>query len=143
VQRPRPPIIIGGYGPRRSPALAARYADEYNVPFAPVDAFVAQRDTVIAACRSADRDPSSMRFSVAVVVCCGESDEQVELRAGVIGRAADDLRANAVAGTPSEVLDTIATYAEAGADRCYLQVLDFDDVDHVHLLGERVLPLLP
>lgn len=143
VQRPRPPIIIGGFGARRSPAIAARFADEYNVPFAPVDDFVAQRERVVAACRTADRDPSTMTFSVAVVVCCGENDAQVELRAGVIGRGADDLRANAVAGTPSEVLDKIATYAEAGADRCYLQVVDVEDVDHLHLLGERVLPLLP
>jgi len=143
VQRPHPPVIIGGYGARRTPALAARFAAEYNVPFPSVDAFVGQREKVSAACEAADRDPASMTFSVALVVCCGENDEQVELRAGTIGRPADELREHGLAGTPSEVLAKIATFAEAGADRCYLQVLDIDDLDHVHLLGEQVLALLP
>src|SRR6478735_6759261 len=33
AQSPRPPIVIGGKGKKRTPALAARYADEFNVPF--------------------------------------------------------------------------------------------------------------
>jgi F420-dependent oxidoreductase-like protein len=142
VQR-HPPIIIGGWGARRTPALAARFAAEYNVPFPPLEAFPDQRRRVVDACEAAGRDPSTMVFSVALVVCCGENHQQVELRAGAIGRASQELRENGLAGTPSEVLDTLAGFAEAGADRCYLQVLDLDDLDHVHLLGEQVLALLP
>jgi F420-dependent oxidoreductase-like protein len=143
VQQPHPPIILGGWGARRTPALAARFADEYNVPFPPVDGFADQRRRVVEACEAIGRDPATMVFSVALVVCCGENDEQVELRAGAIGRASAELRDNGLAGTPSEVLDKIAAFAEAGADRCYLQVLDLDDLDHVRLLGEQVLALLP
>lgn len=142
VQPGGPPIIIGGWGARRTPRLAAEHAAEFNVPFAGVADFRAMRKTVRAACEAAERDPDDLIFSVAQVVCCGEDDEEVELRAGVIGRPADDLRNNAIAGTPSEVLDRIANYAEAGADRVYLQVLDFTDLDHLSLLGERVLKLL-
>lgn len=143
VQPGGPPIIIGGYGPRRTPALAARYASEFNLPFAPREAFVAQRDRVRAACEAIGRDPGDLRTSVALVVCCGTDHAEVELRAGAIGRATDELRTNGLAGTPAEVLDGLATWAEVGVDRVYLQVLDITDTDHVELLGRDVLRLLP
>jgi len=138
-----PPIIIGGHGPRRTPRLAAHYAHEFNLPFAPVEAFAAQRQRVIAACEERDRDPATMIFSAALVLCCGENDAEVERRAGNIGRASDELRENGAAGTPSEVLDKIATYAEAGAERIYLQVLDMRDLDHLRLVADQVMKLLP
>lgn len=142
VQEAGPPIIMGGYGTRRTPALAARFAREFNVPFAPLDVYRTQRDVVRAACERLDRDPDSMIHSVVLVVCCGRNEEQVGLRAGRIGRAADELRRNGAAGSPAEVLETIAGYAEAGAERVYLQLLDLADLDHLDLLGEEVLPLL-
>jgi alkanesulfonate monooxygenase SsuD/methylene tetrahydromethanopterin reductase-like flavin-dependent oxidoreductase (luciferase family) len=95
------------------------------------------------ACETRGRDPETMVFSAALVLCCGENDAEVEQRAGTIGRAADELRENGAAGTPSEVLDKIATYAEAGADRIYLQVLDLDDLDHLRLVADQVMKLLP
>lgn len=143
IQEGGPPIIVGGHGARRTPELAARFAAEYNVPFAPVDVFTKQVTRVRAACERMERNPEDLTYSVALVVCCGEDDEQVEWRAGNIGRSADELRTNGAAGTPSEVLDTIASYAEAGAGRVYLQVLDMGDLDHVRLVGEQVLRLLP
>lgn len=138
-----PPIIMGGYGPRRTPALAARYASEFNVPFPPPDAFVAQRDRVRAACDAGGRDPDDLRFSAALVVCCGSTEAEVERRAAAIGRAPEELRTNGLAGTPAEVLDGLAGWAERGAERVYLQVLDLGDTEHVDLLGTEVLPLLP
>jgi alkanesulfonate monooxygenase len=138
-----PPIIIGGHGPTRTPRLAAHHAHEFNVPFAPVEVFAAQCDRVRRACEERDRDPDSMTYSAALVLCCGANDEEVERRAGAIGRAADELRQNGAAGTPSEVLDKVATYAEAGAERIYLQVLDLDDLDHLRLVAAEVMNLLP
>ncbi len=138
-----PPIIIGGHGPTRTPRLAAHYAHEFNVPFAPVEAFTAQRARVVKACEDRGRDPETMVFSAALVLCCGENDGEVERRAGNIGRAADELRENGAAGTPSEVLDKIATYVEAGAERIYLQMLDMDDLDHLRLVADQVMKLLP
>jgi F420-dependent oxidoreductase-like protein len=142
VQPGGPPIIVGGHGPRRTPELAARYAAEFNLAFSPVEDFVAQRGRVRAACEAIGRDPDDLRCSVAQVVCCGASHEEVARRAAAIGRAEDELRANGLCGSPSEVLDGIATFAEAGASRIYLQVLDLDDLDHVRLLGRDVQALL-
>lgn len=143
VQPGGPPIIVGGHGPRRTPALAARFAAEINVAFPSVAHFAEQRQRARRACEEIGRDPDDLLASVALVVCCGEDDEQVELRAGNIGRASDELRRNGAAGTPAEVLATLADFAEVGADRVYLQVLDLSDLEHLDLLGEQVLRLLP
>jgi F420-dependent oxidoreductase-like protein len=143
VQPGGPPVIIGGHGPKRTPMLAARFAAEFNVAFSPIEVFTAQRDRVRAACASIGRPPEDMVFSVALVLCCGATNAEVEHRAGAIGRAAAELRANGAAGTPAEVLATIASYAEAGVDRVYLQVLDLDDLDHLRLVAEEVMRLLP
>ena len=61
-------------------------------------------------------------------------------RADAIGRDVDELRENGAAGTPSEVVDTLGRYAEAGSQRVYLQVLDLADLDHVDLVAAEVLP---
>lgn len=143
VQPGGPPIIMGGYGEKRTPRLAARYADEFNMPFPLVHMYRPQCDRVRAACEARDRDPATMTFSVAQVICCGATEAQVERRAERIGRSTEDLRQHAVAGSPAEVLDRIASFAEAGATRMYLQFLDLDDLDHLHLLAEQVQAMLP
>ncbi len=139
-----PPIIIGGFGAKRTPRLAAAYASEFNLPFAPVSAFVDQRANVAAACEAIGRDPDDLIWSVALVACCGRTDAEVERRAETIQRIiGGDPRQNGATGSPAEVLEILAGYAEAGAQRVYLQILDVDDLDHIALLGEEVLTLLP
>jgi F420-dependent oxidoreductase-like protein len=140
VQRPRPPVIVGGLGKRRTPALAARYADEFNVSFAPLSDFETLVAAVTAACEKADRDPSTMRRSTAQQLCCGEDEETYRRRAAAIHRQPDELRANGLAGTVAEVTDKLGTFTEAGAERVYLQVLDLSDLDHLRLVAEEVAP---
>jgi F420-dependent oxidoreductase-like protein len=141
IQSPHPPIIIGGGGPKRTPDLAARFADEFNGMFPrTVDGFTAQRNRVIAACEGHGRDPASMRFSVVQTLCCGADEAEVARRAANIGRDADELRSNGAAGTPEEVLARLRAFADAGATRAYLQVLDLDDLDHLEVVAAEVLP---
>jgi F420-dependent oxidoreductase-like protein len=140
VQRPRPPVVIGGHGASRTPKLAARYAQEFNLPFGSVADFTQQRDRVRAACEAVDRDTATMTFSVALVACCGTDEAEIARRAANIGREVGELRTNGAAGTPDEVAATLRRYADAGASRAYLQVLDVHDLDHLALLGETVLP---
>jgi F420-dependent oxidoreductase-like protein len=140
VQTPGPPVIVGGGGQRRTPRLAAEFASEFNIPFTAVEGTAAQFARVREACTTAGRDPSTLVYSAAQVVCCGRDDAEVARRAGAIGRPVEDLRANGLCGTPDEVLAKLATYGEAGASRIYLQVLDLDDLEHVALLGDEVLP---
>ncbi|MFG1721608.1 LLM class F420-dependent oxidoreductase [Micromonospora chalcea] len=140
VQRPRPPILLGGMGPKRTPRLAARYADEFNLPFASVEDTVAQFQRVRDACAEIDRDPSTMAWSNALVLCCGRNEAEVKRRAEAIGRDPDELRANGAAGTPAEVVETLGRYAETGSSRAYLQVLDLTDLDHLELVAADVMP---
>jgi F420-dependent oxidoreductase-like protein len=138
VQRPHPPIIIGGGGPRRTPALAARYADEFNAAFASVADVRARFDRVAAACEESGRDPKSLRWSAALVLCCGRDEAEFRRRAAAIGRQPDELREHGVAGTPAECVAALGRYAEVGVERVYLQTLDLDDLDHIELVAADV-----
>jgi F420-dependent oxidoreductase-like protein len=142
VQQPHPPLILGGAGAVRTPRLAATFADEFNVPFHRVADTEAQFSRTRAACERAGRDPSTLVLSAAQVVCCGADDAELARRAKAIGRELDELRTNGVAGTPDEVVERLREFQAVGADRVYLQVLDLNDLDHVRLLGEGVLPHL-
>jgi F420-dependent oxidoreductase-like protein len=140
VQRPGPPVLIGGGGPRRTPALAARFASEFNAAFSSVADSSAAFGRVRVACADAGRSPSSMTFSVAQVVCCGKDEASFRRRAEAIGREPDELRSNGLAGTPGEVAEKIAAFAEIGAECVYLQMLDLSDIDHLELIAAEVAP---
>ena len=140
VQQPRPPIIIGGAGTKRTPRLAARFADEFNVPFHTVEKASQQFDRVRVQCESAGRDPASVVMSAALVVCCGRDSQEFERRAAAIGQPADRLREHAAGGSPEEVIETLARFRKVGATRVYLQVLDLADLDHLRLIAEEVMP---
>jgi len=140
VQRPHPPLIIGGLGPKRTPALAARFADEFNVPFADVQTARVAFERVREACRAEARDPDEIVYSHAVTVCCAEDPAELERRAARIGRDLEDLRRWGAAGTPSEVAGRLDEYRRAGATRSYLQVIDFDDLDHIAEIAAGVMP---
>lgn len=140
TQSPRPPLIVGGHGPKRTPRLAARFADEFNVAFASHELSKNQFLLVDEACRTMGRDPKSVLRSVAQVVCCGANDAEVARRAASIGREVDELKENGLAGTPAEVIDSIHQWDDLGLSRMYLQILDLADLDHLELLASEVLP---
>ena len=140
MQAGGPPIIIGGGGKRRTPRLAAKYAAEFNLPFGSLDRFVEQCDRVRAACEEEGRDPSTMTYSAALIVCAGADEAEVARRAAALGREPDELRENGVAGTPDEIVATLDRWSAAGAERIYLQVLDLSDLDHLDLIADTVAP---
>jgi F420-dependent oxidoreductase-like protein len=141
AQRPRPPVLIGGSGPKRTPRLAATFADEYNVAFSSLDATAAAFGRVRDAVAAADREPGSMIYSVAHTVCCGRDEAEINRRAAAIGRKPEELREHGLTGTPAEIADKIGQFAALGAQVTYLQVLDLSDLDHLALLAE-MLPLV-
>jgi F420-dependent oxidoreductase-like protein len=142
VQSPRPPVLVGGTGKRRTPRLAARYAEEFNVPFSSVAETRAIFERVRDACSEAGRDAGSLVYSNALVLCCGKDEPELAQRAAAIGREVDEVRANGLAGTPDQVVERIGEYAETGAERIYLQVLDLSDLDHLGLVAGSVMPQL-
>ena len=138
--QPKVPLLIGGFGKTRTPRLAARYADEFNIPFGSLDDTKAQFARVREAMDAAGRDASSMTFSNALVVCVGEDEAEFERRAAAIGREKDDLRENGVAGTVPEAIEKIKAFEALGSQRVYLQFLDVHDLDHLRLVAGEVMP---
>ena len=143
VQRPHPPIIIGGAGAKRTPALAAKFAAEFNAPFMSLDIAKATYDRVGSALAEAGRSRDSLIYSAAFVVCAGRDDAEVAARAAAIGREVDELRGNSpLVGTPDEIVDRLGRFAEIGVQRVYLQLLDMSDLDHLDLFAAEVVPQL-
>lgn len=134
------PIVIGGGGPRRTPRLAATYGSEFNLPFQSRERFVEQCDRVRAACDTLGRDPGTMTWSAALVVCVGENETEIARRAAAIGREPAELRESGVCGTPAEAVERLREWSAVGADRVYLQVLDLSDTDHLALVAREVMP---
>jgi len=143
AQSPYPPIIIGGQGAKRTPALAARYAAEFNVPFVPLETVKTQFARVAAAVADAGREPDSMTYSAAFVVCAGRDEAEIARRAAAIRREVDELRSNSpTVGTAGEIADRLGPFIEAGVQRVYLQVLDMSDLDHLDFFAREVIPQL-
>ncbi|MEE6134837.1 LLM class F420-dependent oxidoreductase [Mycobacterium sp. 050128] len=143
LQSPHPPIIIGGAGAKRTPALAATYAAEFNVPFAPMDVVRTQFRRVAAAMEAANRPADSIVYSCAFVLCAGRDDSEVARRAAAIGRDVEELRSNSpLAGTPAEIVDKLSAWTDLGVQRIYAQVLDLSDLAHLELLAAEVMSQL-
>jgi F420-dependent oxidoreductase-like protein len=140
VQAPGPPVIIGGAGPKRTPALAARYADEFNVPFHDLAVTRTMYARVAAACEQEGRDAAGrapLVLSAAQTVACGRTEADARERAETIGQTPP------LFGTPAQVVDQIGAFAELGATRMFLQILDLADLDHLDVIASQVAPQLP
>jgi F420-dependent oxidoreductase-like protein len=141
VQRPGPPIIMGGKGPRRTPELAARYADEFNMPFKTVRETAAGFERVMAACERYGRPTSRpMTLSAGVVAAVGRTDAQAHRRAAPLHVPSALPPEDPVVGTPDRLVQRIGELAAAGATRVHLRVIDMSDLDHVDLIASEVLP---
>jgi F420-dependent oxidoreductase-like protein len=140
VQLPMP-LIVGGAGPTRTPALAARYATEFNIVFQPEDVIADRFARVAAACERIDRDPATLRRTVGLTVLAGATEADVARRAANTGVDLERFRAGFnLCGSAAEIADRVGRLQELGAERIYLQMIDMTDLDHLAYLGEELLP---
>lgn len=144
IQRPHPPLIMGGSAGPRSVALAARHADEYNTPFPTLDDVRRRRDAVHRACERAGREP--LPFSIMTGVVVGADEAQLRARAARltertgIPAIADEPPAGWIVGTVDRAVEQLAALREAGVARVMCQHLLHDDLEAVALIGERLAP---
>lgn len=134
------PVIVGGNGPRRTPALAARFASEYNAGFPEIEDIPARFASVRRACEEIGRDPGEMTYSVALVMAVGSDEAEFARRAAAIGRDGEELREHGVAGTIPEAVARLGELRDLGVERVYLQMLDLADLDHLELVSAEVMP---
>ncbi|MFD6666836.1 LLM class F420-dependent oxidoreductase [Micromonospora chalcea] len=145
VQQPGPPVIVGGRGPKRTPELAARYADEFNMPFKSVAETASAYDRVREACDRTGRDASGrapLTLSAGIVVAIGRTDAEAQRRAAPLHVTSALPPEDPVVGSPAQLVDRIGEFAAVGATRVHLRLIDFDDLDHVELIAAEVLPQL-
>lgn len=139
VQSPLP-VIVGGGGAKKTPALAARFATEYNTGFSTIADMRPRIDRAREACAQISRDPASLTISIPGTVAGGVTPADAARRAAAIGRELPELRDGGFAGTAAEIVDQIGAFAELGATRFYFQVLDLHDLDHLDFLAREVVP---
>ena len=142
VQSPRPPIILGGLGRKRSARLVARFANEFNVAWSPLADTSEIFTRLKANLADTDRDPASLAYSAGQIICVGKDEADVRRRAAVLRQDAGTLRTSGLAGTPAEVVDKIGQLANLGVSRIYLQFLDLTDISQLELIAAEVLPQL-
>lgn len=136
------PLILGGAAKARGAEMAARFADEFNVPFESPQECARRFARVAAACERLRRNPADIVGSAALVLCAGADDAAVARRAAVIGREVPELTENGLAGSPAQIVDKLGRYAEAGVQRVYLQCLDLGDLAHLDLVADQIAPQL-
>ncbi|WP_326835008.1 LLM class F420-dependent oxidoreductase [Amycolatopsis rhabdoformis] len=139
VQRPRPPIIIGGRGRKKTPRLAARYADEFNLAFPAVEEIFDQDLYLRAACAEAGRDPGTLRRSAVLLLACGRDHAEVARRTEALAAYVPEALEHGLVGSPAEVVDRIGQFADAGITRIYLQTPQQFDLDHWEFFADEVL----
>jgi F420-dependent oxidoreductase-like protein len=152
VQQPHPPLIVGGSGGRGTAGPAARFADEYNTPFASPEELTAIRARVSAACERAGRDPATLRFSLMTTCLIGETRDDALERARTLygSRPREEgfdewlarIDSRAVIGSVEEVAERLREYERAGCGRVMLQHLLHTDLEPVRLLGRELGPAL-
>jgi alkanesulfonate monooxygenase len=144
VQQPHPPLLIGGFGRTRTPELAARFADEFNMP--PSSTLAQAREQfgrVDAACGRLGRDPGEVRRSVAQTLAVGRTEPERAARVFATGQGEEHLREHGLTGSPAEVVDRLGQWREqTGVTRVYLQLYDLADLDQIELVAQEVMPQL-
>jgi alkanesulfonate monooxygenase SsuD/methylene tetrahydromethanopterin reductase-like flavin-dependent oxidoreductase (luciferase family) len=144
VQRPHPPLIMGGAAGPRAARLAARFADEYNTVMATLDEIVERRGRIVAACEAAGREP--IPFSLMTTTLMGADAADLARRAEAFtawtGTDVDpgDLDPTWIAGTLDDVVAQLERYAQAGVERVFLQHLVHRDLATVELIGRELVP---
>lgn len=140
----RVPVIVGGGGPKRTPALAARYATEFNIGFVTEDVIAEKFAVVRAACEDVGRDPDTLKLSVALPTIVGADDAEIERRAAAAGQTREQFDNGAnIIGTPAQVIEKVERLRTLGASRVYFQLIDLRDIDHADQLGAEVVAHLP
>jgi F420-dependent oxidoreductase-like protein len=149
VQDPHPPLLIGGSAGPRSAALAARWADEYNTPFASHEQVRERKAAIDAACADAGREP--IPFSLMTGFLVGLDREELREKAAALAYAMGEPDRDVdawlasppeawIVGTVDEVVTRLEALREAGLRRVMLQHLLHTDLETVELIGRKLAP---
>jgi F420-dependent oxidoreductase-like protein len=133
VQKPRPPIMIGGSGEKQTLRITAKYADYCNVGGDPPT--VARRyDILRRHCEQVGRPPEAVTRSNDMSILIAANERELGAKKARLG---DHFT---LVGTPEMVLDGLRKYAEAGSQYVTFNMPDAEDIEPIQLFGEAVVP---
>lgn len=139
-----PPLLIGGNGKTRTLSLAARYADEWNAVYIPVEEFQRLNQRLDGLLAEQRREPESVRRSLMTGLVYADNEGLVNQRVAerTSGRlsTAELRQRGLVVGATAEVVEQLGRLAEAGVQRVMLQWLELDDIDRLESFGKQVIP---
>ena len=133
LQRPHPPIIVGGTAKPRTVQAAVAHADEYNTVWPTVAEARERKQALDDAARAAGRDP--LRFSMMTGCVVAHDNAGLTERLAAF-KALTGNDAPAIAGTVEEVVGRLREYEAVGVERVMLQHLVHEDVAMVKVLGD-------
>jgi alkanesulfonate monooxygenase SsuD/methylene tetrahydromethanopterin reductase-like flavin-dependent oxidoreductase (luciferase family) len=142
VQQPAPPIIVGGRGARRTPEIAARFASEFNVQFAPPGETKELFARVDEAVDRLGGTRPRLRHSVCLNAGAGRTPLEIARRAEALRPPGARDSDPGAFGSADEMVDFLGQYAALGTDVVYLRAADFADLDHLELIAAEVMPQL-
>ena len=134
------PVIIGGDGKKRTPAISARWADEFNSGWDDPVKTAATFTRVKKACQAIGRDPQTLRLSTVQTLCAGASEADLVRRAEAIGSTHEEL-SGALVGDGDRLREQIAAFADVGVERIYVEIIDLADLDQLEFFATEVFQL--
>ena len=144
IQSPRPPIHIGGIGPRRTMPIVARYADVWNVPTYGLARWEESLRVLEAECAAIGRDPSTIRRSHEAILVLTPDEASLEAaRTKAERRYGGEgwgMEAGGYIGTPPMVVDRIGELVEKGITTFVFFTYDRAEPRTLELFAERVMP---
>lgn len=144
VQRPRPPVHVGGIGRAHTLGLVARYADVWNVPTYGLERWAEHQAALEERCAAIGRDPATLRRSLQAVLVLGRDHEALDQAQALarrrFGGPGWGLDAGGFIGTPSAVVDRIGQAVDLGITLFIFFLHDRAELGTLELLAERVVP---
>jgi len=136
----KPRIWVGGRGPKRTPRLASKYADGFNVPYLSPEVFKERNDTVTRYCEQDGRDPAEIERTINVGFYMGADEAAAERNRKGMERFDEVRRTGMLSGTTAQVVDRIGEYMEMGAQGLNVAIRPPVDWDAFHAYLEEVVP---
>ena len=145
VQKPGPPIMIGGRGEKLTFPIIARHADQWNLAGGTTAADFEQKWGVLRErCNDISRDPAEIETNMGVltIVDTDRARAKERARAGARHFGLDEELAPQIfiAGDPEEVTDTIRGLGEVGVDHFVMTIVHGLNYEDVNLLAEKIVP---
>jgi F420-dependent oxidoreductase-like protein len=137
VQKPHPPITIGGSGEKVMLRLVAKYADRWNCP-AGYDSFEHKLDVLKQHCKDVGRDIGTINISEQILICVAKDEKAVEQQWQMAQRL--PFAKTGIKGTPKQIVEILKDRVKKGIQMFTIFFGDFGQPPTLELFAQEVMP---